>query len=116
MIKRKFDKTKTSNTKEGRSKNQEEEIVDLFTLTTHKQLTLEMTNITHTHKLIIKRAKSHKYYCEIAPKPKITYGPFLAQCALPLLLCFTLIKKILTGTFIAITNKKNPSNYFYSFV
>ena len=25
-------------------------------------------------------------------------------------------KKILTGTFIAITNKKNPSNYFYSFV
>ena len=57
-------------------------MLDLFTLTTHKQLTLEMTNVTHTHKLIIKRAKSHKYYCEIAPKPNITYGPFLAQCAL----------------------------------
>ena len=36
--------------------------------------------------------------------------------ALPLLLSYTLTKKILTGTFIAITNKKNPSNYFYSFV
>ena len=45
-------------------------MLDPFTLTTHKQLTLEMTNITHTHKSIIKRAKSHKYYCEIAPKPK----------------------------------------------
>ena len=69
MIKSKFDKTKASNTKEDRSKNQKEKMLDPFTLTTHKQLTLEMTNITHTHKSIIKRAKSHKYYCEIAPKP-----------------------------------------------
>ena len=58
MIKSKFDQTKASNTKEDWSKNQKEKILDPFTLTNHKQLTLEMTNKQMTNEQIFKASSS----------------------------------------------------------